>query len=81
MQNAASENVEIKRGGDLEAAGLIDDRVVDEVVIENGIAFGFVAEQGNEGDGVALGFGEHADDEGKIVSGELCAAVRLDHVP
>ena len=53
-QNAAGENVEIKRGGNLQAAGLIDDRIVDQIVIENGVALGFVAQQGNEGDGVAL---------------------------
>jgi hypothetical protein len=27
-----------------------------------------------------LRFGEHPDDEGKIIGGELCAAVRLNHV-
>ena len=42
---------------------------------------GFVAQQRNEGNGVARRFGEHPDDEGKIVGGELCAAVRLNHVP
>ena len=39
-QNAAGEDIEIKRGGDLEAAGLVDDGIVDEIVIEDGVAFG-----------------------------------------
>ena len=42
--------------------------------------FFHVAEEGNERDGVTRRFSEGADDEGKIVRGELRAAVRLDHV-
>jgi hypothetical protein len=80
-QDAAGEDVEIERGGNVEAAGAVNDGFVNEIVIEDGVALGFVAQEGDEGNGVALGFGENADDEGKIVGGELCAAVRLNHVP
>jgi hypothetical protein len=49
-------------------------------VVEHGIAFRLVTEQGDERNGIAWRLGERADDKGKIVGGELSAAIRLNHV-
>ena len=80
-KDAPGEDVKVEGGGNAQAAEVINQRLVDEIVVEDEVALGLIAEEGDERNGVALGFGKDADDEGEIIGGELSAAVRVNHVP
>lgn len=52
-EDAAGEDVEVEGGGELEAADMLEYRAVEHLVIEDGVAFGFVAEEFDEANGIA----------------------------